>query len=579
MEIKKGIGVSPGVVICPAFVLDAEDFPIPARHVEKDQLKAEVTRLRHAISASKDEVIALRDRMASRIGAETAAIFDFHLRMLEDKLLLRKIRHVIQNERFTAERAVSTVFRDYAKEFLKMPRLMAERVKDVNDIQKRLLQNLIGEKRESLDHLTRDVALLAHDLTPSQTANLDRHHILGLATDAGGRTSHTAIVAHALGIPAVVGLNDVTTAIQPGDTVIIDGNRGVVIVNPDQATIDEHVEYVSRLAELERELTAIRDLPAITRDGHEVTLLGNIEFPREVETVLDKGGAGIGLYRTEYLYLGREQAEPTEAEHYEAYCEALELAQGRPVVIRTLDLGADKYTQARAPIPERNPFLGLRSIRYCLQHIETFKTQIRALLRAAMRGPMSILFPLVTNLLELRQAKMLVRDVVDDLEEDGIEFERDVPIGIMIEVPSAALMCDAFAKEVDFFSIGTNDLVQYTLAVDRGNERVASLFSEAHPAVLRLIKDVIRAGQRHDVAVSLCGEMAGDPIYTLLLLGLGLRIFSIAPPAIPEIKRIIRSITLEQAMEVARKVMTFDSDKQTTSYLRDQTRRVLPEAF
>jgi len=574
MEIKKGIGVSPGVVISKAFVLDAEDFPIPERHIVAGTGEHEAARLENAIAASKAEVIELRRRMAERIGEETAAIFDFHLGMLEDQRLFGEIVRAIEQLQFTAEHAVSAVFRAHARKFLDMPQFMAERVKDVNDIQRRLLRNLIGQSRASLDHLTEDVVLLAHDLTPSQTANLDRKHILGLATDAGGRTSHTSIVAHALGIPAVVGLNDVTTAIQPGDTVIIDGNRGVVIINPDKATVAEHRDYLQRLIEHERELVELRDLPAVTRDGHEVTLLGNIEFPEETANVLANAGDGVGLYRTEYLFLGSE-SEPTEQKHYEAYCKALELAEGRPVVIRTLDLGADKYTQTRATIPERNPFLGLRSIRYCLQNLPIFKTQIRAILRAARVGPVNLLFPLIASIMELRQAKMIVRDVVEDLEEENIDFEPDVPIGMMIEVPAAALMCDAFAKEVDFFSIGTNDLVQYTLAVDRGNEKVASLFSAAHPSVLRLIKDVIRAGQRHDVSVSLCGEMAGDPDYTLLLLGLGLRIFSIAPPAIPEIKKVIRSVTMEQAMMVARKVMTFDSDKQVISYLRDQTRKLV----
>ena len=578
MEIKKGIGVSPGVVISKVFVLDAEEFPIPERHIEASQLKEETARLRRATAASKQEVLELRDRLADRIGKETAAIFDFHFRMLDDKVLQRRLLSAIRNYHVTAEHAVTTVFRDYAREFLDMPQFMAERVKDVHDIQRRLLANLIGQNRQSLDQLSDDVVLLAHDLTPSQTANLDSKHVLGLATDAGGRTSHTAIVAHALGIPTVVGLNDVTVSAIPGDTVIIDGNRGVVIIHPDEATIAEHRKYEQRLAKLEHQLIELRDLPAVTRDGHEVTLLGNIEFLKEAATVLEKGGAGIGLYRTEYLFLSVE-TEPTEQQHYEACSQTIELAQGRPVVIRTLDLGADKYTQERAAVPERNPFLGLRSIRYCLRHVETFKTQIRAILRAATKGPVSLLFPLISGLMELRQAKMIVRDVVEDLEEEEIEFAHDVPIGMMIEVPSAALMCDAFAKEVDFFSIGTNDLVQYTLAVDRGNEKVASLFTAAHPAVLRLIKDVIRAGQRHDVSVSLCGEIAGDPEYTLLLLGLGLRVFSITPPAIPEIKKIVRSVTMDQAMQCARRVMTFDSDRQILSYTRDQTRKLVPDAF
>ena len=420
--------------------------------------------------------------------------------------------------------------------------------------------------------------MLAHDLTPSQTAAMDRAHILGLAIDAGGKTSHTAIVARALGLPAVVGLNDVTAEISAGDTVIIDGHRGVVVVDPDQATIDQYRRYGRQQVEFIHSLDSLRDLPAVTRDGHEITLLGNIEFPSEVAGVFARGGQGIGLYRTEFLYLGSD-SEPTEDEHYEAYREVLELSGDHPTVIRTLDLGADKYTQARAREPERNPFLGCRSIRFCLQNLPLFKTQLRAILRASVGTQASMLLPLITNLLELRQAKTIIRDVMEDLEEEGIEHRSDMPIGMMVETPSAALMAEEFAEEVDFFSIGTNDLVQYTLAVDRGNERVAALFSVAHPAVLRLIKEVIRTGQRHGVPVSLCGEMAGDPIYTLLLLGLGLRIFSCAPPAIPEIKKVIRSVTIEHACQVAQKVMTFQLDIETINFLRREARTAVPEAY
>jgi len=412
----------------------------------------------------------------------------------------------------------------------------------------------------------------------SQTANFDRRHVLGLATDAGGRTSHTAIIARALGIPAVVGLKDASISTNPGNTVIIDGNRGIVIIDPDEETIAEHQRYLQRRVKFEHTLDQLRDLPAITADGHEINLLGNIEFPEEAQTVLAKGGKGIGLYRTEFLYLGTE-TEPTEEDHYRAYCKVLEVMGDLPVCIRTLDLGADKYTQARSPVPERNPFLGLRSIRFCFQHLDIFTTQLRAILRASMKGNISLLFPLITNLTELRQAKMIVRDVMEDLEEEGIEIRTDVPIGMMVEVPSAALQCNQFAQEVDFFSIGTNDLIQYTMAVDRTNEKVSPLFTAANPSVLRLIKEVIRAGQRYEVDVALCGEMGSEPEYVLLLLGMGLRTLSVAPPAIPEIKKTIRSITIEHARRVARQVATFDSDKQIISYLRDQIRQVLPEVY
>jgi len=578
MRTKKGIGASPGVAIASAVVLDTEEFDIPERHVPVDHAQTELARLRKAVQLSKKEILDLQKRSTERLGKETASIFDFHLGMLKDHLLLKKFSETILSGHVTAEYAVATVLRSYAKEFLSMPKYLAERVKDVYDIEKRLLRNLIGQKRQALDHLSREVNLLAHDLTPSQTANMDRQHVRGLAIDAGGQTSHTAIVARALGIPAVVGLNDVTAEVAANDLVIIDGHRGIVIIDPDERTLEEYRQYAHQQVEFIHSLEYLRELPAITKDGHEVTLMGNIEFPEEAEAVLEKGGQGVGLYRTEFLYLGSD-TEPTEEDHYRAYRQVLEVCQGRPVVIRTLDLGADKYTQSRQRTPERNPFLGLRSIRFCLQNLSIFKTQIRAILRASLGAEVSLLFPLIGNLLELRQAKTVVRDVIEDLEEEGIEHRADLPIGMMVETPSAALQCNAFAKEVDFFSIGTNDLVQYTLAVDRANEKVASLFTVAHPAVLRLIREVIRAGERHDVPVSLCGEMGGDPEYALLLLGMGLRVFSCAPSAIPEIKKVIRSVTLEHAKRVARRVLRFDWDKEILNYLRAETRKILPEVY
>jgi len=578
MKIKKGIGVSPGVAIAQAVVLDTEEFDIPQRHVPVDHAQAELARLRKALGISKKEIQDLRKRTAEKIDKKTAGIFDYHLMLLEDKELGKQFTEMVQGGHVTAEYAVATVLRNYARFFHDMPEHLADRVHDVYDIEKRLLRNLCGQHRQSLSHLKRDVVVLAHDLTPSQTAGMDREHVRGIAIDVGGQTSHTAIVARALGLPAVVGLNDVTSEVAGGDTIIIDGNRGVVVVNPDNNTLADYQQFARQQVEFIHSLDALRDLPAITRDGHEVVLLGNIEFPNEATGVLDKGGQGIGLYRTEFLYLGSD-TEPTEEDHYDAYREVLSLCSDRPVVIRTLDLGADKYTQSRARVPERNPMLGLRSIRFCLQNLPIFKTQIRAILRAAVNTQASILFPLLSNLLELRQAKTVVRDVIEDLEEDGIEHSPDLPIGIMVETPSAALQCDAFAQEVDFFSIGTNDLIQYTLAVDRGNEKVASLFTAANPAVLRLIKEVIRAGQRYDVPVSMCGEMAGDAMYTVLLLGLGLRTFSVSPPAIPEVKKIIRSVTMEQALEVARRVMSFDSEKEIVNYLRMETHKLLPEAY
>ena len=581
MEIKKGIGVSPGVVIGTAVVLDAEDLVVPRRQVAPEQADAEVERLGKAITDSTAELTERRDEVAAKYGKEIGGILDFHLGLLKDKSLLKQILTEIQKKHSSAEYAVSTVTRKYAQQFLQMQdRYFSERVADVYDLERRILRHLIGAKREDLSHLTRDVVVIAHDMLPSQTAALDKLHVKGFATDVGGRTSHTAIVARAMGIPAVVGLGDLTAEVSGGDNVIIDGNRGVVIINPDDEQLAEHRELEKKQVKLEAELKTLAQLPARTTDGHEVSLWANIEGPSDIDTSVSRGAQGIGLYRTEFLYLAAEQQhEVTEEEHYAAYADALRRLAGKPLVIRTLDLGADKQTQAKAANPERNPFLGDRSIRMCLHDIPMFKRQLRAILRASTLGDVRIMFPMISTLMELRQARMVMKDVEEELEDDDIPFRKDIPIGIMVEVPAAALMAAAFAKEVNFFSIGTNDLVQYTLAVDRTNERVAGLFCPAHPAHLQLVRDVIRAGTRAGIGVSVCGEMAGDPLYTLLLLGLGLNTFSMNGPDIPEVKKIIRSTSMENARQVARKVMSFDSERQVMHFLREETRKFIPEAF
>jgi phosphotransferase system enzyme I (PtsI) len=581
MEIKKGIGVSPGVVIGTAVVLDAEDLVVPRRQVEVGKADSEVERLKKAITESAAELTVQRDEVAEKYGKEIGGILDFHLGLLKDVSILKQILTEIQKNHSSAEYAVSTVTRKYAQQFAQMKdRYFAERVKDVYDLERRILRHLIGASREDLSHLSRDVIVIAHDMLPSQTAALDKMHVKGFATDVGGRTSHTAIVARAMGIPAVVGLGDLTAEVSGGDTVIIDGSRGVVIINPDAEQLEEHREQEKKQVKLEAELKTLAQLPARTTDGHEVSLWANIESPHDIDPSVARGAGGIGLYRTEFLYLAaEEQHEVTEEEHYAAYKEALEHLNGKPLVIRTLDLGADKQTQARQANPERNPFLGDRSIRMCLHDIPMFKRQLRAILRASTLGDVRVMFPMISTLMELRQARMVWRDVEEELEDEGIPFRKEIPIGIMIEVPAAALMAPEFAKEVNFFSIGTNDLVQYTLAVDRTNERVAGLFCPAHPAHLRLVRDVIRAGSRAGIGVSVCGEMAGDPLYTLLLLGLGLNTFSMNGPDIPEVKKIIRSTTMENARQVARRVMSFDSERQVMHFLREETRKFVPEAF
>jgi phosphotransferase system enzyme I (PtsI) len=579
MLIKKGIPVSPGVAISCAVVLDAEDQPVPRRKVPPKQVAAEHKRLETALGESTHDIKQLADQATARLGTDLAKIFGFHLAMLQDQQLVEQFKQLIQAECVTAEYAVYTIMRRLARMFLQQDnRYFRERVSDIWDLERRIMGHLIGHTRAELANLTHEAVVIAHDLTPSQTASLDTAKIRALATDAGGSTSHTAILAHALGIPAIVGLEDLTAEVNTGDTVIIDGNNGIVVVDPDAEQLMSYRQEVERMAELEGRLVGEATLPAKTTDGTLIDVMANIEFPSEINAALQKGASGIGLYRTEFLFLAAD-TEPTEQCQYEAYLEAIRASGGRPLTIRTLDLGADKIGHGvdDGEQIERNPFLGCRSIRLCLQNLTLFKTQLRAILRASTEGPVRIMFPLISNIMELRQAKMILNDVREDLEEQSLDYSEKIPVGMMIEVPSAALQAARFSQEVDFFSIGTNDLIQYTVAVDRGNERIASLYSAAHPAVIQLVRDVVRAANHTGIDVSLCGEMAGRPEFVMLLIGLGLRSLSMTPPAIPELKKIIRSVSVDQCKRVARKAGGFDSDREITNYLRAEVRKAAPD--
>ena len=579
MEIKRGIPASPGVAMGPALVLDTEWFRIPQRAVDPAHCDAEVERLRQALAAAARETRDNQEAVTAKLGPQYGAIFGAHALLLTDPTLSREVEGLIREHHFAAEYAVSRVLRRYAKALESIGGgSLATRVADLYDIEKRVLRNLLGQRREELQHLSEAVIVLAHDLTPSETAALDRGHVHAFATEAGGRTSHTAIVAGVLGIPAVVGLGPFLTDVSGGDLLVVDGNHGLLIIDPDADTLRRYEEQRTSLRTWESRLVELRSLPAVTRDGQRVALYGNIEFPQESRQCLERGAEGVGLYRTEFLYLDR-QTDPTEAEQLEAYLDVLRtLGPQKPVVIRTLDLGVDKFLPpSEVAADERNPFLGLRSVRLCLRNLTLFKTQLRAILRASAFGDVRIMFPMISTVLELRQCKMILAEVKEDLEEEGIAFNARVPVGTMVEVPSAAILAEQLAREVDFFSIGTNDLIQYTLAADRNNETVASLYSAGDPAVLRLIDQVVQAARKFDVAVNVCGEMSGDPVYTMLLLGLGLRQLSVTPHGIPEIKKIIRSVTAEESVAVAQEAMRLETARDVNNYLREQTRRILPE--
>jgi len=557
--------------------MDNEGFRIPRRFVTRDAVDDELERMEKAFETAAVEISRNRDAVSEQLGTQYGAIFEAHLQMLSDPRLRGELEQMVRQRHYSPEYAVSRVLRRYAKVFQTLDNsYMADRATDIFDIEKRLLKNLLGQRREELSHLTSPVLVLAHNLTPSETANLDRELVRGFVTEIGGAGSHTAIVAEGLEIPAVVGTGPFLTDVSGGDLVIIDGDQGRVILHPDEETVARFRHEVEERRTLVERLGTLRDLPAETADGARIGLWGNIEFPHEIKHCLERGAEGIGLYRTEFLYLGSDTV-PDEEAHFQAYLEVVQAMGDRPVVIRTLDLGADKLAGNHVPDDDRNPFLGLRSIRLSLRSLPMFRTQLRAILRASAHGNVRISFPLVSTLLELRQAKMVLADVREDLEEHQVPFDRDVPVGIMVEVPSVVIMIDQFVQEVDFLSIGTNDLVQYTLAVDRSNKDVASLYNAADPAVVRLIHMAVTAARAGDVEISLCGQMSGNPIYTMLLLGLGLRQLSVTSSSIPEIKKVCRSVTIGHCEAVAQKALSLENARDIKNYLREELKKVSPE--
>jgi phosphotransferase system enzyme I (PtsI) len=579
MKILHGLAVSPGIAIGPLIVLDSRGLRLPPRSIASCAITGELERLDRGLNAA--QVAARHDEREarSRLGPLYADILAAHSSMIADPTLRRDAERLVRDERISAEHAVLEVLEGHA---VRLERLadsyLAARAADVRDIESRILNHLIGESTVSFqDDLATPSLVVAPDLTPSETAGLDPARIKGFATEMGGRSSHTAIVAAALEIPAVVGLGKFLDRAVHCEMAVIDGDEGLVILNPDADTLRRYEQVRARRSARFEVLTQQADLPSRTLDGETVHLWGNIEFSAEVKGCLSRGAAGVGLFRTEFLFLNAD-SPPTEEQQFEAYASVVRTLAGRPVTIRTLDLGADKVAAySKSGYLESNPALGLRSLRLSLRNSALFRPQLRAILRASALGEVRIMFPLVSTLSEVFEARDVVREVALELKAEGHSIADKVPVGIMIEVPAAALIADHLAKEVDFFSIGTNDLIQYTLAVDRTNETVAGLYCAADPSVLRLIAMVVDAARSAGIDVTVCGSMGGETLYTVLLLGLGVRDLSMAPHQLPEIKRIIRNIRLDKAQALAREALELRRAEEVVELLARALAQLEPE--
>jgi phosphoenolpyruvate-protein phosphotransferase (PTS system enzyme I) len=580
MNTLQGIAVSPGIAIGPVRVLDPSGLRPPPRAVSPNGVVAEFDRLDRALELAKGDAEAAELEARNRIGPQYADILAAHARMIDDPTLRRDARERIGRDLVGAEHAVSEVLEGHANRLAGLSDShLAARAADVRDIQQRILAQFLGRGSEpSLDDSEGPVVVLAHDLSPSETAGLDTDKVLGFATESGGMASHTAIVAAALEIPAVVGLGKLLDLARLSRVAIIDGDEGLVVLDPDAPTLERYRRAaIERIARFQG-LADLAHLPAETLDGQLIELWGNIEFPAEVDPCLGRGASGIGLYRTEFLFLNADRP-PTEDEQFAAYEAVVRSACGRPVTFRTLDLGADKLVSYRnGHPPEPNPALGLRSLRLSLRDPALFRTQLRAILRAAPLGDVRVMFPLVSTLSEFRQARVILNEVAADLVLEGVPVPADLMVGVMVEVPAAAVMADQLAKEVDFFSIGTNDLIQYTLAVDRTNETVADLYSAADPSVLRLIAMVVAAAEPRGLDVTVCGAMGGEPLYATLLLGLGIRRLSMPPHQLPEIKRVIRAIREDRAKSLAAEILELESASDVVARLREALRDALPDS-
>ncbi len=560
--ILRGVAASDGIAIGPAFIMEDEDVAVPRWDVPKDRIKSEVARFRYALGRTKDEMMSIHGKALKVFGKSHAKLMDAYLLILNDPFLNKDVIKIIETSHVNAEFALTQVIdrtikvmENFEDEYFR------DRKYDILDVGHKILRHLMGHEKKTLHSITEPSIVLAHNLTPTDTMNLKDHFAIGFATNIGGKTSHAALLAQSMTIPAVVGMRDVTSRVRTGDLVIVDGHEGVVIVKPDEATLARYKADQKRRMDETRRLEKLRDLPAQTNDGHRITLAANIETSDDVKVALEHGAEGIGLFRTEFLFLNRKSA-PTEEEQYQSYRRAVRASIPYPVIVRTLDIGGDKMTGLGLDgvSPESNPFLGLRGIRLCLKFPEIFKTQLRAILRASVDGKIKIMYPMVSGLDELRAANSILQEVKSEMRANQIPFDETMEVGMMVEVPSAALIVDILAREVDFFSLGTNDLIQYSLAVDRVNENVANLYQPLHLAVLRLIDQTVKAG--HNIGnkwVGVCGEMASEPELVPILIGLDIDEISVAPSAVPKVKEVIRSSSYADCVRLTRDVMNASS--------------------
>lgn len=578
-EILKGIPASSGIVIGPVYIVGRDDFEVSRRAVSESEVVSEIVRFEESLIQTRQELIALQRKIAQEFDQEQAQIFDAHLLVLEDRMLIEEVISRVKREKCNVDFIFQEVLKKYVNVFSRMEdEYLRERIADINDVGKRVLRILSGKKKRALSDFEEKVIVVAHDLSPSDTAAMHRKNVLGFITDIGGKTSHTAIMAKSFEIPAVVGVEVATSKITAGDTIIIDGGAGIIVINPDAKTIANYKEAEDEILAKAKAFFSLKELLAETRDGKRVELVANIELPEEIPFLLDHGAEGIGLYRSEYFYMNRKDL-PSEEEHYEAYKLVAEMMKPYPVVIRTLDLGGDKFISQLQVPKDMTPFLGWRAIRFCLARPDIFKVQLRAILRASVHGKLKIMYPMISGVEEMRQANRVLEEVKEELRTKGVPFDKNMEIGAMIEVPSAAVTADLIAKEADFFSIGTNDLIQYSLAVDRTNEKVAYLYEPAHPAVLRLIKKIIDDAHRNKIWVGMCGEMSGDPMFALVLLGMGLDEFSMPSKMILQIKQLVRSVTMKQAQAIAEEALTFSTAREVEKFSKKKLKELVPQVY